>query len=556
MFASVYHLECEDGDWAVRCFLYNRPELAERYALLHQQLSQLRFPFTVGFQYQEKGIRYQGNWYPILKMPWCQGETLNRWIERNLKDPDSIKQLAEEFKSATLELSRLNIAHGDLQHGNVLIKDGQIRLVDYDGMYTPAVAHLRNHEIGHSNYQHPQRAEHHFGPWLDNFPSWLIYLSMKCIALDPVLWASLRGGEEQLLFNRDDLKNPCQSATFDLLERHHISEIRRSARLLRYLLLLPVEQVPDLSSCPDVPDDLPEVRVPEPEVLPDWVRNHDEKANLNQCDEYSDVAWFPSGNADHTLRSTSARKYPCVFNHLKMGRSWSKWSICAAAVVLILAGYIVSLQAGFNPIQGSAADSQSNEDPPPPEIEFPPLAFDKNGMANLITRGDTFYAQADAYQAEAWYNEAINRLNDELSGEDNFGSGSGGGRSARFLNLHKNLAIAQKKLADCYYCTERAGDAAEAYGASGEEWKLVTGKSDARQVAISLTCKATTEYGEGDVDKALLDFERATAIFNKYPKVWDDARRQNIADYASALRFRGDEAGAGRLEKTVPSSHQ
>jgi hypothetical protein len=53
------------------------------------------------------------------------------------------------------------MAHADLQHGNVLlVPTGNalaLRLIDYDGMYVPALAGQRSGELGHPAYQHPQR---------------------------------------------------------------------------------------------------------------------------------------------------------------------------------------------------------------------------------------------------------------------------------------------------------------------------------------------------------------------------------------------------------------
>jgi thiamine kinase-like enzyme len=36
-------------------------------------------------------------------------------------------------------LNRAGVAHGDLQHGNILVANGKPKLIDYDGMYVPAL---------------------------------------------------------------------------------------------------------------------------------------------------------------------------------------------------------------------------------------------------------------------------------------------------------------------------------------------------------------------------------------------------------------------------------
>ncbi len=595
MFASVYRLRCADGDWAVRCFLHNSPDHHQRYILLHERLARLRLPFTVGFQFQERGIRCQGTWYPILKMQWCEGETLNQWLDRNLARPDLINELAERWKNMIRQLQHHDIAHGDLQHGNVLVRNGELKLVDYDGMYAPEVATYRSNEIGHRHYQHPDRKEEHFGPWLDNFPAWLIYLSMKCIARDPTLWHQLRGGDEFLLVSREDLENPGESAVFYLLEQHHCQEIREYARLLRFLLSLPVEQIPDLDSAPPVPDDLPSVCLREPEILPDWVRNYDEAATAEDEQLYRN--WEPpvdegavlfrkrkrrrsraktgsraytsirsatmnssgpmsgSGNlaADAwsnasgtcpgqppSVNPTTGREYPTLLKYTSFGAmstKWPKWTVCFGLLVLAVCSYVVSIQISANNNHSPAVVDEETA----PAIVFPALAFDKRGEANLIAQADRYYQQADPWQALAWYTEAVNVLNGELAKAD--------GDTAK--RLHENLARAQKNLGDCYYCTESLEEAVIAYRSSAEEYQLATGNSAARQIADSLSSLALTEFQQGDVDAALVDYRKGVDIFDKYPTLWDDGRKQCMFDYASALRYKGDLSAAEKIEKRI-----
>src|SRR5207248_10425515 len=55
-------------------------------------------------------------------------------------------------------LEAAKVAHGDLQHGNILVRGGSIQLVDYDGMWVPALSGRDATEIGHRAYQHPERS--------------------------------------------------------------------------------------------------------------------------------------------------------------------------------------------------------------------------------------------------------------------------------------------------------------------------------------------------------------------------------------------------------------
>jgi hypothetical protein len=57
----------------------------------------------------------------------------------------------------SLELRGADLAHGDLQHGNVLLMPGSrstslaFKLIDYDGMFVPALADQPSGEVGHPN---------------------------------------------------------------------------------------------------------------------------------------------------------------------------------------------------------------------------------------------------------------------------------------------------------------------------------------------------------------------------------------------------------------------
>src|SRR5438034_11486371 len=61
------------------------------------------------------------------------------------------------------------MAHGDLQHGNILVRGGSIHLVDYDGMWVPALKGRHATETGHRAYQHPERSEQDYGQEIDRF---------------------------------------------------------------------------------------------------------------------------------------------------------------------------------------------------------------------------------------------------------------------------------------------------------------------------------------------------------------------------------------------------
>ena len=168
-FASVYRLKCKNRDWAVRCFLREFQDQQERYEAISRHLQLTKSPYIVGFEFQAQGIRVKGSWYPILKMEWVQGELLNSYIQKQQGKPEVFWELAKRWLTMIHALRSAGIAHGDLQHGNVVVVNGDFRLIDYDGMFVPSLKGKFSNEVGHRNYQHPQRTEFDFGPTIDNF---------------------------------------------------------------------------------------------------------------------------------------------------------------------------------------------------------------------------------------------------------------------------------------------------------------------------------------------------------------------------------------------------
>ena len=147
----------------------------------------------------------RGRWYPVLKMEWIEGSTFHEIIEKNIQSPNILANLAERWLKMLAALKKHGIAHGDLQHGNVLIAGGDFRLIDYDGMFVPSFAGKASHEVGHRNYQHPARTESDFGAHVDNFSGWVIYLTLMAISIDPGLWSRYGGDQEHLLFSKGRL---------------------------------------------------------------------------------------------------------------------------------------------------------------------------------------------------------------------------------------------------------------------------------------------------------------------------------------------------------------
>lgn len=210
-FASVFSVLGTDGKrYAIKCFTRDVVDLHTRYSAVSTQLSRLQRPWQVSFDYQPAGILVQGRWLPILKMEWIEARGLLVWLEANLHDPQAIADIAVAFATAVTDLQAAGLAHGDLQHGNLLVdRSGQLRLIDYDGMFLPSLAAHGAAEKGHINYQSPARTMKDYDATVDRFGAWLIYVSLLLLLQDPGLWAQFHAdGEEKLLFGLSDFDDP------------------------------------------------------------------------------------------------------------------------------------------------------------------------------------------------------------------------------------------------------------------------------------------------------------------------------------------------------------
>jgi hypothetical protein len=248
-FASVYELATAGGRWAVRCFVRQVSGQQGRYARLSQHLSGMQIESIVKFEYILKGILVRGDWYPMLKMEWVDGFPLNLYIEQHLGEPETMRKLAVDWRRLMASLRQNKLAHGDLQHGNVMVtrSGGELRLVDYDGMYAPVFGRGKSPELGHINFQHPRRTPDFYGENLDNFSALIIYISFLALAEDSSLFQQFYTGDN-ILFSSSDLKNPLQSGLFQKLKQNSNRDVVQLAALIEKCCIMPVENVPDFES--------------------------------------------------------------------------------------------------------------------------------------------------------------------------------------------------------------------------------------------------------------------------------------------------------------------
>ncbi|MFK8849816.1 hypothetical protein [Streptomyces sp. Ac-502] len=289
-FASVFSLtSAASGQrYAVKCFTRHVPDQEQRYEAISSRLALLdpaglSQPWKLGFEYLPDAVRVGKDLYPVLKMDWIEAVTLSAWLDTHHADRPAVGRLADRFEALTRDLSAHGIAHGDLQHGNLLVaSDGTFRLVDYDGMYVPALAGLGGTERGHRNYQSPLRGNDDYGAELDRFSAWVIFLSLKAIAADPALWSRLHEPSgEFLLLTEEDFKSPAGSTGLRALLAHADRAVSDLAEQVRSLAFQPLELLPPLDlAVPGPRTSATAAPMPQPAGatapggLPGWMSGH------------------------------------------------------------------------------------------------------------------------------------------------------------------------------------------------------------------------------------------------------------------------------------------
>ena len=211
-FAVVFKMKDErDGKpYAVKCFTKEQEGRAESYKLIADELEFVSSNYLTPIKFLEKElfvdtVQSDDTEIPVLLMDWVEGKTLDVYIKENINNQYALDILAYQFNKMASWLLTQPFAHGDLKPDNIIIKDnGLLVLVDYDGMYVPAMKGQKAREYGSPGFRHPSRINSEFDEHIDDFSIASIALSLKAIALNPTLYMNY-GGNDRLLFSEQDL---------------------------------------------------------------------------------------------------------------------------------------------------------------------------------------------------------------------------------------------------------------------------------------------------------------------------------------------------------------
>ncbi len=219
-FCVVFPYETLTKKYAVRCWHAEVSDAKRRTQIIAEALKKANLPYFVGFEFYEEGIMTPLGMQPVVVMDWVNAMSLKKYLAEHFKESSVVNQIADNFKRMVADLHHHHFSHGDLQHGNIMVReDCSLVLVDYDSMYVPELKGMTDEIKGLAGYQHEARWKNkQVSEKADYFSELIIYTSLKALAKMPALWTDLNMEDtETLLFSADDIKSHGASNIYKVL---------------------------------------------------------------------------------------------------------------------------------------------------------------------------------------------------------------------------------------------------------------------------------------------------------------------------------------------------
>lgn len=189
-FAVVFKMTDGKKNYAIKCFLKEQEGRKEAYNQICDYMSSIHTKHFVSMSYYEKELfvdttQTEDNEFPVLLMDWVDGLGLEEYVSLNLGNREKLSDLYDNIEHMIEWLLPSHLAHGDLKPDNIIVSaDGDIVLIDYDGMFVPSMQGQYAREQGTPKFQYQGRTKSDFNEYIDDYAAIFLALIIKIISID------------------------------------------------------------------------------------------------------------------------------------------------------------------------------------------------------------------------------------------------------------------------------------------------------------------------------------------------------------------------------------
>lgn len=195
----IFFKATEKGEtYAIGVFLTIDRTSIIRYESICNYLAPVHADWKIDIEFLNDEIEITGKWYPVLKMEWPKGLSIDRFISKNLNYP-GINDVFSEFQNQLVALCNSleahSIIHGDIRCSNILVQsfesEVRIKLIGYEGLLIPNLSLLHSDEKIISDFQHPETNSINASHFSDRFSIWVMLTVLEALKVDKTLWESI-----------------------------------------------------------------------------------------------------------------------------------------------------------------------------------------------------------------------------------------------------------------------------------------------------------------------------------------------------------------------------
>ena len=235
-FAVVFKMKDIETNkfYAVKCFTREQEEREERYREIIKVLDEIKSPYFVSTKFYDKELfvdtsQSDDTEFPVLVMDWVEGLCLDKYMQVIRDNKARRELLAQKFQKFVCWLLPKHFAHGDLKPDNIIVKDdGNIVLVDYDGMFVPSLYGKPALELGTPMFRYKNRTLDDFNEYVDDYAAVFILLILKIGVIHPNVIENFE--KEGNLF---DITKSCTAFMNDEQIASIISALKSATALIR-----------------------------------------------------------------------------------------------------------------------------------------------------------------------------------------------------------------------------------------------------------------------------------------------------------------------------------